>query len=147
MLICQSSILSTVQTNTAYIYFGLAGDFDPYEFAARIPLLPDKCVAKHARKPELKIPRQSLLHYAQLGTFSELIDVYELAEKAVNILEPHLDSFASAIRDYDATATLQLVLNFPVSESVSTPMLGFSKRVVAFVASAGASIDIDTYRV
>ena len=133
-------------TPTAYIYFGIQGDFDPHEFADRIQLLPDKCVAKHASNPEHKIPRTSLLRYAQVETFLDLIDIYELAERSIDILEPHLDSFASTIRDYDAEAVFQVVLYFPVSEDISTPAFGFSKRVVSFIASAGASVDIDTYR-
>ena len=56
-------------TPTAYIYFGIQGDFDPHEFADRIQLSPGKCVAKHASNPEHNIPRTSLLRYAQVETF------------------------------------------------------------------------------
>jgi Domain of unknown function (DUF4279) len=133
-------------TATAYIYFGIQGDFDPHEFAGMIQLSPDKCVAKHTSNPEHKIPKTSLLRYAQVETFSDPIDGYELAEKSIGILEPHLDSFVSAIRSHDAEAVFQVVLYFPVSEDVSTPVAGFSKRVVSFIATTGASIDIDTYR-
>jgi len=133
-------------TPTAYIYLGIKGDFDPYEFSSNVPLSPDMCVAKHASNPEHNIPKTSLLRYAQVETFSDLIDIYDLAERSINILEPHLDSFAAAIRYHDAGAVFQVVLYFPVSEDISTPAFGFSKRVVSFIASAGASVDIDTYR-
>jgi hypothetical protein len=133
-------------THTAYIYFGIQGDFDPHEFAGLINLPPDKCIAKHSSNPEHKIPKTSLLRYAQVETFSDLIDIYELAERSVDILEPHLDSFVSTIRSYGAEAVFQVVLYFPTSEDISTPAFGFSKRVVSFIASTGASVDIDTYR-
>ncbi|MBK1883447.1 DUF4279 domain-containing protein [Luteolibacter pohnpeiensis] len=133
-------------THTAYIYFGIQGDFDPYEFANRIKLSPDECVAKRANNPDHQIPKASLLRYAQVETFSDLIDIYELAERSIDILEPHLDSLISAIRDYDADPIFQVVLYYPVSEDISTPAFGFSKRVVSIIASTGASIDIDTYR-
>jgi hypothetical protein len=133
-------------THTAYIYFGIRGDFDPHEFAGQIVLPPDMCVAKHSRNPEHKIPRSSLLRYAQVETFSDLIDIYELAERSVDILEPYLDSFVSTIRSYGADAVLQVVLYFPTSEDISTPAFGFTKRVISFIASTGASVDIETYR-
>ncbi len=135
-----------MSTPTAYIYFGIHGDFDPHEFSGRIPFSPDKSVAKHTSNPKRKIPKTSILHYAELETFSALIDIYNLAERSVDILEPHLEYFASAIRDFDAQATFQVVLYFPISQDVSTPIFGFSKRVVSFIAATGASIDIDTYR-
>ncbi|MFN6094618.1 MAG: DUF4279 domain-containing protein [Verrucomicrobiota bacterium] len=134
-------------THTAYIYFGIQGDFDPHEFAALIDLPPDKFVAKHSSNPEHRIIRKtSLLRYAQVETFSEIIDIYELAERSVDILEPHIDSFISTIRSCGADAVFQVVLYFPISEEISTPALGFSKRVVSFITATGASIDIDTYR-
>jgi hypothetical protein len=133
-------------TPTAYLYLGIQGDFDPYEFASRVRLTPDKCIAKHASNPAHEIPKASLLRYAQVETFSELIDIYELAERSIDILEPHLDSFSSAIRDYEAETVFQVVLYFPISENISTPAFGFSKRVVSFIASVGASVDIDIYR-
>lgn len=136
----------TMSTHTAYIYFGIQGDFDPHEFAGLIDLPPDKCVAKHSSNAENKIPKTSLLRYAQVETFSDLIDIYELAERSVDILEPLLDSFVSTIRSYGADAVFQVVLYFPTSEDISIPAFGFSKRVVSFIACTGASVDIDTYR-
>ena len=138
--------LKKMPTPTAYIYFGIKGDFDPHEFARRIQLSPDKCVVKHTSNPKYKIPKTSLLRYAQVETFTDLIDVYELADRSVDILEPHLDSFASTVRSFGADAVFQVVLDFPISEDISTPAIGFSKRVVSFIASTGASVDIDTYR-
>ena len=140
-------LLSGKTAPTAYIYFGIAGDFNPWEFANHISLPPDKCIAKHTKNRELEIPKSSLLRYAQVETFSKLVDVYELSEKLVALLEPYLNQLVSAIRMYAATATLQIVLSFPISEDISTPILGLSRRVVSFIASTEASVDIDTYRV
>lgn len=100
----------------------------------------------HARNPKYSLPKTSILRYAQVETYSEIVDIFELAERSIDILEPHLDSLASAIHDYDTEAVFQVVLYFPVSEDISTPAFGFSRRVLSFIASVGASVDIDTYR-
>jgi hypothetical protein len=133
-------------THTAYTYFGISGDFDPYKFATRIQIVPDECTAKHSRNLIHNLPRASLMRYAQLETHSALIDIYDLAERSLDILEPHLDSFCAAIREFNAKAVFQVVLYFPISEDITTPVVGFSKRVISFIASSGASVDIDTYR-
>jgi hypothetical protein len=129
-----------------YVYFGLSGDFDPVAVSSRIGISPGECVAKHSKNALRRIPRTSLLRYAQTESEAEVIDVYEMAEKAVDLLEPHLESITSAIEEFNAEATFNVVLDFPLSDDVSTPAIGFSRRVVAFVAAVKASIDIDTYR-
>ena len=133
---------------TAYVYFAIRGDFDPHAIAASIALEPDKCVKKHSHDAERQLPRTSLLDYARQETFDELVDVYTLAERVVDILEPHAPSLVAALRSCPAAAaTLQVVVWFPVeSSNVSTPILGFSQRVTAFMATLGAGIDIDSYR-
>jgi Domain of unknown function (DUF4279) len=133
-------------THTAYTYFGISGDFDPYKLATRIQLVPDECTAKHSNNSIHNLPRTSLMRYAQLETYSALIDIYDLAEKSLDILEPHLDSFSAAIREFNAEAVFQVVLYFPISEDIAEPAIGFSKRVISFIASTGASVDIDSYR-
>ncbi len=131
-----------------YIYFGLAGDFDPDEVAREIDLKPTDRCAKHSRDAEGKLPRCSLMRFAQTHADegAQVFDAYELAEKVINQLEPYTKQFVNAIEKHGAEATLQVVFDFPVSGEVSTPALGFSKRVVKFVAMTGASIDMDSYR-
>jgi hypothetical protein len=130
----------------SYAYFGLHGDFNPFEFARRIALQPHQCIDMHSRNPLRKLPRTSILDYAQFETAAPIVDIDDLSQKVVTILEPHQEALASAITNSGATATLQVVLYFPVSEDVSTPILIFSQRVIRFLAAVNASIDIDSYR-
>jgi hypothetical protein len=133
-------------TPTAYAYFGISGEFNPDEFSAGIGLAPAECLPKHSKDVGRGIPKDSILHYAKVETSSPVIDIYQLTERMVDILEPHRDRFASMIADNKATACLQIVLNFPSSDEVATPVFGISNRVASFVAFTGASIDIDCYR-
>ena len=131
-----------------YIYFGLAGDFDPDALNAEIDLPPSRSTAKHSRDPEKKIPRCSLVRFGetQAEEGDSVFDLYELADRAIGHLEPYTSQFVEAIRKHEAEPTLQVVFEFPVSDDVSTPALGFSSRVIRFVAATGASIDLDSYR-
>ncbi|MBK1832382.1 DUF4279 domain-containing protein [Verrucomicrobiaceae bacterium R5-34] len=135
-----------MSSHTAYVYFGLKGDFDPVRVDEMIPLDSDMCLAKHSREPHFKTPVSSILRYAELNTEDDLIDIYDLADRAVDILSPYTELFVDAIKKHKATATFQAVIQFPNSEEISTPAIGFSERVVRFISSVGGSIDIDTYR-
>jgi len=131
-----------------YIYFGIRGDFDPAALAAEIGLEPTSCKAKHSRDPEKMLPPKSSLRFAQ--THAPLDDpspdIYHLADLVCGILKDHAGQIAESVRAHDLAATFQVVLDFPVSDDISTPAIGFSDEVVRFVARTGASIDIDTYR-
>jgi len=131
-----------------YIYFGLAGDFNPELVARAIDLEPTEIRAKHSRNPERKLPRCSFMRFAQTHADDsfEVLDIYDLAEKVVDQLEPYTQQFIDAVMNHNAESTFQVVFEFPVSDEVSTPALGFSKRVIHFVAATHASIDIDSYR-
>lgn len=131
-----------------YIYFGLTGEFDPTEVAQEIDLAPMRSAGKHSKNPEKRIPRCSIMRFAQTDADQneEVLDVHALADRLVEQLEPYAEQFASAIKKHDAKATLHVVFSFPVSEEVSTPILGFSNRVIRFLTSTGATIDMDSYR-
>lgn len=76
---------------------------------------------------------------------AEYIDVYELADEIIARLEPHAAKLGDAIADLELYAVLEVVLYFSTDDDVSTPAIGFSNRVLRFLASINASIDIDTY--
>jgi hypothetical protein len=131
---------------TARIYLSLRGDFNPFEFAKRISLTPDTCIDKHSRNPLRRLPKTTLLDYADTRTSVELIDLEKLADQAIEILEPHLDDFVSAIARFQPEVVLQVVFYFPTSAEVPIPIMIFSARAVRFLAALGGSIDVDTYR-
>ena len=131
-----------------YIYFGLRGDFDPDEVAREIDLDPTQSRAKHSSDAEKRLPRCSLMRFAQTHAEDDeqCLDIYDLAEKVVDKLEPYTQQFADVIAKYSVKPSFQVVFEFPVSEDVSTPALGFSSRVIQFVSATSASIDMDSYR-
>ena len=135
--------------SNTYIYFGIRGEFDPNDLASRIGMAPTKSAARHSRDPERKIPRCSTLRFAQTHADAgdEAVDLYGLADAVYQKLKDHKDKIAQVVKTHDVVATFQVVLEFPVSDDVPTPAIGFSPGVVNFVAEVGASIDIDTYRV
>lgn len=137
-----------IPISNTYVYLGIFGDFDPETLIAEIGADPTSSAAKHSRDPGKGLPRNSTLRFAQTHATSsdEVIDVYGLADDVIGKLSGHEEKLANAIRSHDVTATLQVVLDFPVSDAISTPIIGFSKEVIRFVSEIGASIDIDTYR-
>jgi hypothetical protein len=131
---------------TARIYLAIRGDFNPFEFTESIGLTPDVCIDKHSRNPRHQLPKTTLLDYADTRTSAKLIDLDKLADQVLEILEPHLDEFVSAVARFKTEVVLQIVLYFPTSDEVPTPIAGFSARVIRFLAALGGSIDIDSYR-
>lgn len=131
---------------SSYIYLTLAGDFVPNEVAAHITLASCEGYMKHSRSKEHRIPRVSRLDFGRLDTVNEVPDIYELSEKLVDILEPHASEFQYVTDRFELECCCSICLWFPHDNSISTPAIGFSKRVTGFLASVNASIDIDTYR-
>lgn len=136
-----------MQSNN-YVYFGIYGEFDPDVLAAKIGIEPTRSQAKHSRDPARHLPRTSILRFAQTHADENIpvVDVYELAEAVYRKLKDHRRQIADVVKAYEVSATFQVVLDFPVSDEVSTPAIGFSEDVVKFISDVGASIDIDTYR-
>jgi len=77
---------------------------------------------------------------------NDLIDMYEMASSLVATLEPHVDRILEAKRAYGLEAVLEVVITITLDETKSTPAIGFDSRVISFLHSVGASIDIDMYR-
>jgi hypothetical protein len=141
-------MLSKIEMKSSnYIYFGLAGEFDPLEVENIIDLKPTESMAKHARFPERKLPKCSLMRFAQTHFEEEAVifDTYKLAEKVIEILEPYQDQISYVVQSFELDATLEVVFELPTSEEISTPILGFSNRVINFLSAVGASIDMDSY--
>jgi hypothetical protein len=131
--------------NEGYVYFGLRGGFNPDDLTARLGITPTSSCAQGAKNPERGIPKTSQWQLSTERIVAEYIDVYELSEKIVIQLEPFAARIKDAISELDLYAVLEVVLYFSTDDEVSTPAIGFSKRVLTFLATINASIDIDTY--
>ena len=77
---------------------------------------------------------------------SECIDIYEMSEAVIELLVGKEEQIRFVVEKYDAQAVLEVVLTISMKESVSTPAIGFSEKVVKFMADVGGYIDIDTHR-
>lgn len=126
--------------NEGEVYFTLFGDdFDPDSLS--IGVAPTRI--KRKGNPT---PRQSSWIFSTGKICSDLIDVYEMASSVVAVLEPYSDRILEAKKKHDLDAVFEVVLTVSPDDSISTPAIGFDSRVISFLNTVGASIDIDTYR-
>lgn len=131
--------------NEGYVYFGLRGTFDPDAMTLRLGITPTSSCAQGAKNPQRGLPKTSQWEVSTERIVAEYIDVYELADQIVSKLEGNAVQIKDAIAVFDLYAVLEVVLYFSTDDEVSTPAIGFSNRVLAFLADVNASIDIDTY--
>jgi hypothetical protein len=122
-------------------------------FSLRSPsLIPDAVTSALGVKPTRSglradpIPKSSFWDLSSGKVVGEVIDVYELGESVVRPLLSKAGAIRSLASEYNASVVLQVVLTISMDDRLSTPAIGFSESVVAFLSSAGASIDVDTYR-
>ncbi len=127
------------------MYFGISGEFVPEDLTKRLGVSPTDSCAKGARNPERGTPRHSIWNVSTERITAECIDVYELAEKVVDQLESKAIEVRNAVQELELHAVLQVVIHFSTDDNISTPAIGFSSRVLEFLATVGATIDIDTY--
>lgn len=127
-------------SNQGRVYFGLFGDeFDPDSLT--IGIAPTK--TKRKAHP---IPKQSWWIYSSETVRGDLIDVYKMSAALIADLEPHTQSIREAIDRHALKAVLEVVLAITSDDSVSTPIVGFDRKVIAFLNDVGATIDVDLYR-
>lgn len=123
----------------------MRGNFHPSEVTDRIGIKPTSAEMKHEKCPERGIARCSHWHYSIDYNEKGLLDVYEFSDAIISDLQPYRDRIGKVVEEMKLNATLQIVLSISTDDSIETPILGFNKGVIEFLASVGASIDIDTY--
>lgn len=111
----------------------------------RLGITPTSSCARGARHPVRGLPKTSQWEVSTERLVAESIDVYQLADDLVSKLEGNAVQIIEAIEELGLYAVLEVVLYFSTDDRVSTPAIGFSSRVLAFLANVGATIDIDTY--
>jgi hypothetical protein len=136
------SLLDQDSMNIGEVYFSLRGDsLAPDVVTARIGIVPTRSRIKADPRP-----RTSAWELSSGRVTGEVVDVYDLASDLVERLAPKADAIRSLIGEFKLSATLQVVLTISADDALSTPAIGFDTTVIAFLASVGASIDVDTYR-
>ena len=123
------------------VYFRLSGEsFDPDSATRRLGIEPSRLGRQAEPKPAFS---SWIISSGQIT--SELIDVYDLSKKLVDILASESNKIATLIAESSLCAVLQVVLWISTDPELSTPAIGFDQGTVDFLAKVGASIDVDTY--
>lgn len=128
--------------NSAEVYLSLRGDsLEPDAVTAAIGVVPTRIGLKAS-----PTPKTSYWHFSSGKVVAEVVDGHELAETLVLPLLSRAATIRAVAQRYGASLTLQVVLTISMDDRLSTPGIGFSEAVVGFLASIGATIDVDTYR-
>ncbi len=128
--------------NVGEVYFVLRGDaFDPSVVTAALGIEPSR-----VNRKAQPIPKHSSWEISTGKISAEIIDVYKMGESLIAKLAESADAIRSVAAEHNLEATLQVVLTVSPDDRLSTPAIGFSRKSIQFLASVGASIDVDTYR-
>jgi hypothetical protein len=129
------------------IYFSLrSDDLNPDQISEAVGISPDSEMWKGSRDGE--IPRANGW-YVEPSLNPDLIgcDVLEEAAAAIVLrLAPYVDRIRSLVDTGAVRATLQYVRTFTPGELVHSSIgTGLDSEAIAFLAAAGANLDIDEY--
>lgn len=128
--------------NVGEVYFALRGDnFEPDVVTRALGIQPSRVSRK-----ALPVPKCSSWVLSSGKVVAEVIDVYAMGEALIARLSGSAEAIRDAAELHSLEATMQVVLTISPDDSLSTPAIGFSKESIQFLASVGASIDVDTYR-
>jgi hypothetical protein len=129
-------------TNEAEVYFVLYGDdFDPDEVTRLIGIEPTS-----TRRKGSPTPKHTSWKISSGKIENDVIDVYDMSSALVSRLLPYVERIAKVKQRFRLEAFLEVVLWITTDESKSMPAIGFEPRVISFLNTVGATIDIDTYR-
>lgn len=128
--------------NEGEVILRLTGDnFDPDRVTEFLGIQPS-----YAKKKGSPTPKCSIWEFSLGKTDNEIVDIYDMATKLVNQLEPKVDLLINAIAKFDLSCVMQVVLWITMDESKSTPAIGFECETISLLNKLNAFIDIDTYR-
>lgn len=128
--------------NSAEVYFSLRGDsFDPDIVTVALGIEPSR--TDHKSDP---VPKYSSWILSSGKIVSEVVDIYSMSQGLVARFSGLSESIRALVVEHDLNATLQVVLTISSDQRISTPAIGFEAETVQFLASVGASVDVDTYR-
>ncbi len=128
--------------NEGEMYFSLWGnDFDPDAVTRALEIEPSRVQRQAVPRPKMS---SWVLSSGKLS--ADMLDVYDMGEALISRLSGSSETIRRVAERFNLAVTLQVVLTVSADDRLSTPAIGFSAETVQFLASVGASIDIDTYR-
>ncbi len=135
-----------LKTNEGRVYFALdTKDIHPDEITKFLGIEPTSITLKGSILPN-KLPKINSWKLSTANIVNEYIDVYDMATEIINKLNPKKDMIIEAIKKFNASPRLEVVLWFSKNEEHSTPAIGFEIETIKFLGDIGALIDIDTYK-
>ena len=135
-----------MKTNEGRVYFALDGDdFDPDEVTIFLGTKPSFTKRK-GENVSNRITKESSWQLSTDNIINDYIDVFDMTKTIVDKLKPKKDLINQAIKRFNISPRLEVVLWFSMNQYCSTPAIGFEIDTVKFLAEIGAFIDIDTYQ-
>jgi hypothetical protein len=135
-------------TSIGEVYFALDGDdFEPDDVSNYIGIAATKVRRKGSKRAgPPALPRASGWEFSLGRIEDEAIDVYAMSEALIDQLLPNIDRIVEVKAKFGLTCRLQVVLWIDQDDSKPMPALGFERKVIDFLHTTGAAIDIDSYR-
>lgn len=132
---------SEIEEHEVLIDLVLKGfNFDPEQLKDSISLMPTGTKSSEKLAPKWNYWKYGVVKKA---TF---VDTYDLSERLVQKLLPEKQGIIEAIKKFKLNPMFRVVIYFSDSNQIPMPAIGFSREVISFIDSIGATIDIDTYR-
>ena len=132
--------------NSAEVYLGVDGDFDPADFTEFVGISPTAAWKKGTRVSERQIPKVSIWNHSSGSFTGEIVDVYNISHVLIKSLISSRQLIRDALQKWNLQSTLQTVLHVSTNDKISTPVVGYSADTIRFFSYIGASIDVDIYR-
>lgn len=115
-------------------------NFEPEQLQDFISLIPTA-----TKSSEKSAPKWNYWQYGVVKK-SDFVDAYDLSERLVQQLLPEKQGIIEAIKKFKLNPMFRVVIYLSTSNQIPMPAIGFSRDVISFIDSIGATIDIDTYR-
>ncbi len=128
--------------NKGRVYFRLAGyHFHPDEITSLLGIEPTTTDAAGAHS-SLDKP---IVSSWELSTdmMTDEVDVYKMSRAILKQLEPAKDNILEAIKRYNLSPCMGVVLVLSVDKDETSPEVGFGARVTRFMADVGSFINVE----
>jgi hypothetical protein len=129
-------------SNKGRAFFALYGyHFDPDDITRLLGIEPTSINAAGAQSGLDK----PVISFWELSTktISDEVDVYKLTDSLIKQVEPAKDKILEAIKNYNLSPRIGVVLELSVDKDETCPEVGFGARTVRFLADIGAFINVD----
>ncbi|MCB0479404.1 MAG: DUF4279 domain-containing protein [Crocinitomicaceae bacterium] len=129
----------------SYAYFKFSGDFNPDLITETLGIQPSEIGQKGEQGKYIKELKQSYWKLKSSDS-KEKIFIEKMVEEVVSKLKSKAKIISELKSKYQLNSVLEIVLYVDTNEEESTPALGHSSEVIAFLYETGTVTDVDIYR-